>query len=77
MPNFDIEPTMWTERHGQLARYMHGFTMLTVPTQGMLVGYSLTTGEIWNTNDIATTRAIVRYVHGEFNDMSRDWGYEQ
>lgn len=64
-------------RYEELASGMAGFTGLIETIQGLLVGYSLATGEIWQCSDIETTRAIAKRSFHEVVEMVQAWGYEQ
>jgi hypothetical protein len=70
----DCDPgARWVE----LAHSMAGFEGLITAVQGLLVGFSLATGEIWHTGDIETTLAIAERRMAEFGSMTAAWGIQQ
>lgn len=71
------EPFDWRYRHQQLRESMPGFDGLILAVQGLLVGCSLATGEIWVTPDVATTILIAQSRMGEIYEMTAAFGVEQ
>jgi hypothetical protein len=67
----------WSERQQLLQRTMPGFEGLIRAVQGLLIGVSLATDEVWVTPDVATTIAIARGQLQEIHDLTSDWGVEQ
>jgi hypothetical protein len=63
-------------RHRELAESMAGFTGLIQAMQGLLVGDSLATGEVWVTNDVETTLTIIHRTLTDLNEMTQAWGYQ-
>lgn len=63
----------WQERYNALAESMHGFGMLVWMAQGILVGASLASEEIWVTENFEQTRFLVQ-THW---NMMKDWGFER
>lgn len=70
--NFSLD-----DRRDELALSMPGFTGLIEPIQGMLVSWSLTTGEIWTTPDVGRTRSFARSMVTELSDLVAAYGVEQ
>ena len=67
----------WAARWLALKENMTGFTGFTKWMQGLLVGHSLATGEIWCTTDIETSRGVVQRVFAEAVESTMAMGFEQ
>lgn len=67
----------WADRCDQLAESMVGFKGFTLWMQGLLIGHSLASGEIWDTPNMATSLVIMQNVYDEATSMTEAWGFEQ
>lgn len=67
----------WAERLYQLSQSMPGFDGLILAVQGLLVGVSLATGEIWQTPNVATTHQIAWGQLQSILEMTEAWGLDQ
>lgn len=67
----------WNKRRSILNEEMYGFCNLLTVVQGMLIGYSLTTGEIWCTTSMSDTVYRARKILDEMNSMIEAFGMEQ
>lgn len=67
----------WSDRRAVLSQTMPGFDGLILAMQGLLVGVSLATGEIWETPDVSTTLTIAGSKLIDVWDMTGAFGYEQ
>lgn len=65
-----------TGRAELLAVSMAGFTGLTLPTQGLLTGWSLATGEVWCTTDRSQTTTLAKAITAEYAAGVEAWGVE-
>lgn len=78
IPNEDTTPgELWMRRRRELSESMPGFNGLILAVQGLLVGVSLATGEIWVTPDIETTRSLAYGQWVQLDEMIDAWGIEQ
>jgi hypothetical protein len=67
------DSTVWADRHATLTASMVGFGGLISAVQGLLVGYSLATGEIWESGAGTTAELAHGMVH-EIAAMTDSWG---
>lgn len=66
------------ERRAELAAHMPGFSGLIEAVQGLLVGWSLATGEIWETTSVEQTRDVaVEFAMRQLPELVNAWGVEQ
>lgn len=71
------EPAEYYDRRAQLAESMPGFDGLIDAVQGLLVGWSIATGEIWHTKDVGAT---IEFAHDRVHELRRmtdAWGVEK
>lgn len=67
----------WEDRRADLLKEMFGFNSLIDAVQGLLIGVSIATGEIWCTKDMETTLIIVNGTVGDFFSMTDAFGFEK
>lgn len=67
----------WNKRWSQLNEEMEGFDSLIDTVQGLLVGYSIATGEIWCTISMEDTIYRARKIMNEMVEMTDAWGIEK
>lgn len=70
-------PNAFALRYMDLRDSMPGFDGLILAVQGLLVGVSLATGEIWGTPDVETTLQIARTNLRHVANMTDAFGVEQ
>lgn len=71
------DPQQWADRHEALSESMPGFTGLILAMQGLLVGVSLATSEVWFTPDAATTLELAWSKRNDIHMMTLSFGIEQ
>lgn len=64
-------------RRAELAATMVGFDSLIEVVQAFLAGWSVVTGEVWETTDIEATRAIAIRLVNDLAAMVAAFGVEQ
>ena len=74
---YDHTEITFESRRLELADSMIGFDGLIDAIQGMLVGYSIAVGEIWDTPDNETTRQMTYGMLDTLNSMVGSWGLEK
>jgi hypothetical protein len=74
---FEFTDVTFASRRAQLAATMPGFDFLIDAVQGMLVGWSVATGEIWEMWTVGDTLAFARDRLDELVSMTESWGLEK